>query len=127
MQVAYVDTSYLLALAFNEPGCSDVAARLSTFDRLVSSNLLEAELRSAVARERVDAEVSQLTSRLDWIHPDRPLTEEFKQILAAGQIKGADLWHLACALFLTPDRRGITFLTLDKRQRRVAEALGFPG
>ena len=37
----------------------------------------------------------------------------------------ADLWHVACALFLSPNPTDITFLTLDKPQRDVARRLGF--
>ncbi len=39
--------------------------------------------------------------------------------------RGADLWHLACALWIAPDARGLAFVTLDKRQREVARKLGF--
>ena len=45
MSVAYVDTSVLTAIAFDEPGAAALAGRLDEFTRLVSSNLLEAELR----------------------------------------------------------------------------------
>ncbi len=45
MRFAYVDTSCLVAIAFDEPGADKVAARLRRFERLFASNLLEAELR----------------------------------------------------------------------------------
>jgi hypothetical protein len=32
---------------------------------------------------------------------------------------------LACALFLDPDVNQLVFLTLDRRQREVAKAVGF--
>ena len=38
---------------------------------------------------------------------------------------GADLWHLAAAIHVTPEPGDLTFLTLDRRQREVAAALGF--
>lgn len=38
----------------------------------------------------------------------------------------ADLWHLACALFVEPQPLELVFLTLDKRQRAAARVLGFP-
>jgi uncharacterized protein with PIN domain len=44
---AYVDTSCLVAIALAEPGWERTAATLDTFDRLVASNLLEAELPPA--------------------------------------------------------------------------------
>lgn len=49
MKLAYVDTSCLVAIAVAEPGARKVAGRLGRLDRLFSSNLLEAELRSALA------------------------------------------------------------------------------
>ena len=58
--VAYVDTSCLVAIAFGEAGSRKLATRLRSFDRLMSSNVLEAELRSALAREEVEAECEPL-------------------------------------------------------------------
>ena len=53
MSIAYVDTSVLSAIAFDEPGAAAYARRLDDFTRLISSNLLEAELRAAFARENL--------------------------------------------------------------------------
>lgn len=53
MSLAYVDTSCLVAVAFDEPGAQELALQLEGYDRLVASNLLEAELRSALTRENV--------------------------------------------------------------------------
>ena len=125
MKFAYVDSSCLVAIAFDEVGAGRLAARLRRFDRLFSSNLLEAELRSALVREGVDDRADGLLSWITWVYPNRPLAAEFARITAAGYLKGADLWHLANALFLAPDRKELTFLTLDRRQRDVARNLGF--
>lgn len=125
MILAYVDSSCLVAIAFGEPGAAAVALRLRHAARLVSSNLLEAELRSALGRENVRDDPGPLLSWVGWIHPDRPLTAEFQRIAALGHLKGADLWHLACALFIAPRGRELTFLTLDRRQKEVATKLGF--
>ena len=124
MNVGYVDTSCLVAVAFSERGAAALARRLEGFDRLVSSNLLEAEFRAACAREGVDPDPAQL-SVLSWVLPDRSLGDEIGQVLAAGQVRGADCWHLATALYLAGDSSTIFFLTLDKRQRTVAAKLGF--
>ncbi len=125
MRLAYVDTSCLVAIAFGEPGAGKLAGRLRRFDRLFSSNLLEAELRSALAREGVGDEVGSLLSWVTWIYPNRPLTGEFDRILAAGYLRGADLWHLATALFLAPGGKGLAFLTLDVQQKALAAHVGF--
>lgn len=125
MSFAYVDTSCLVAIAFDEAGAARMAAHLRRFARLFSSNLLEAELRSALKREGVEGQGLHMLSWLTWIYPDRPLTREIDRITALGYLKGADLWHLANALFLVPDGQDLTFLTLDKRQREVGARLGF--
>jgi hypothetical protein len=120
-----VDTSCLLAVALSEPQGRETAESLARFDRLVASNLLEAELRSALARERVQVDCAPLLSGISWVLPDRPLTPEFREALGLGRVRGADLWHLSCALFLKRTLAGLSFLTLDRKQRERADALGF--
>ena len=124
MSIAYVDTSSLVAIAFEEPGASHAGERLEGFSRLLSSNLLEAELRAAFARERLDFD-AQMLSRIEWILPDRPLAGELTRALAAGYLRGADLWHIATALYVAPRADEIGFITLDGPQRDIAAALGF--
>ncbi|MDT8436572.1 MAG: PIN domain-containing protein [Gemmatimonadota bacterium] len=124
MNLAYVDTSCLVATAFGERGAKRLRQRLLTFDELVSSNLLEAELRSAFHREDV-AFAPEMLSWIAWVLPDRPLGREMSRVLEVGRLRGADLWHLACALYLVDEPGEATFLTLDARQRRVASGLGF--
>jgi hypothetical protein len=113
-----------VAIAFAEPGYKALASRLDRFDQLFASNLLEAELRAAFRREKVNADDTLLGS-LSWVFPDRALTAEIEAVLDAGQLRGADVWHLACALYLSPDPRELAFLTMVRPQARVAEALGF--
>ena len=122
MSIAYVDTSALIA--FDEPCGEETGERLDSFSRLLSSNLLEAELRAAFAREQHEFEVDVL-SRIDWILPDRPLASELARALEAGYLRGADLWHVAAALYVAPTPGDMTFITRDRRQRTVAAALGF--
>jgi hypothetical protein len=88
MTLAYVDTSCLVVIAFDEVG-------------------------------------ARLLSGLTWVYPNRPLTRELDRVIATGYLKGADLWHLACALFLAPDGKDLTFATLDRRQEEVAARLRF--
>lgn len=49
MSAAYVDTSALVSVAFDDPSADEARARLARHSRLVSSNLLEAELRAVFA------------------------------------------------------------------------------
>ena len=52
MSAAYVDSSAIVAIAFEELGWPEVEQRLGQFDDLWSSNLLEAEIRAAYRREQ---------------------------------------------------------------------------
>ena len=124
MSVAYVDTSALVAIAFNDARGPDLAESLDRFSRLVASNLLEAELRAVFARERLVFEAS-LVAGIDWVLPDRPLAPELATVLGSGHLRGADLWHVASALYAAGDPGLMSFVTLDERQRAVAGMLGF--
>lgn len=125
MSVAYVDTSVLTTIAFDELDAAAYARRLGEFTRLISSNLLEAELRAAFARENLLFRESAVAG-IDWVLPDRPLAPEFAAVLETGHLRGADLWHVAAALYVSPQSGGLVFATLDARQSAVAETLGFP-
>ena len=124
MSVAYVDASVVVALEFEERGKDEAAERMNGFSTLRSSNLLEAEVRAAFARERRRFDPSILV-RIQWIYPSRPLSAEMATVLRAGYLRGADLWHVAVALYIAQDPAEMSFLTLDQRQGNVAESLGF--
>ena len=130
MSLAYVDSSCFVSIAFDEPGAAQLLARLSRYDKLISSNLLEAEYRASLARENVVGRVRNLLSWVTWVHPKRRLTRELDQILEVCRPpKGSDLWHLACALYLRNDWKlqGFSFLSLDDQQSKGAQALGMKG
>jgi predicted nucleic acid-binding protein len=125
VNVAYVDSSCLVAIAFGEPEATRLSLRMRRLDRLFASNLLEAELRSALLREAVASPPDDLLSWITWVFPNRSLSPELRRVSQAGYLKGADLWHLAHALFLAPHAKELVFLTLDKQQAAVAKKLGF--
>jgi predicted nucleic acid-binding protein len=125
MKVAYVDTSVLVAVAFGEPESEEIARELEGFDRLLTSNLTEAEFRSALVREGVENAGVELLKGLSWILPNRPLTPEIDRVIATGYVRGADLWHLACALFVSSQPGEMSFVSLDAKQTEVAQLLGF--
>ena len=124
MRAAYVDTSAIIAIAFREGGSDGLARRINGFDYVGSSNLLEAELRSACAREGRPVP-EMLLSAFRWVQPTRPLSTELRSVLRAGDLRGADLWHIACALYMARESEDVTFITLDQRQAEVAAALRF--
>lgn len=126
MSVAYVDTSVMVAIAFGEDGADALADRLNGFSRVISSNLLEAELRAACSHEGCPVP-TDLLDRIGWILTNRALSDEIKTALGAGYLRGADLWHVATALYAAPDPGAISFITLNDNQARVAAALNFKG
>jgi hypothetical protein len=127
-QVAYVDSSCMISIALGEPYHRELSSRLSHLEGLFSSNLLEADLRAAVAREGEKAGgVKDIVAWMNWVHPYRPLTPEFQRVLEVGLLKGSDLWHVACALFMRRKFPDIRFITTDGRQGEIARSLGFRG
>ncbi len=125
MRLAYVDSSCLVAIALVAADHQRVSSWLYGFDHLYASNLLEAELRSAMAREGVGSAAAILLSSIIWVYPERPLTPEYELILTQGYLRGADLWHLACALYLKEELEEVSFLSLDEKQTAVARSMGF--
>lgn len=125
MSACYVATSVLAGIAFGEPAAERFAVALNRFDRLLSSNLLEAEIRAIFQREGVTFE-DDVIAGIDWVLPARPLSVELAAALAAGDLRGAELLHVATALYVAPQPDSLTFATLDVEQARAASALGFP-
>jgi predicted nucleic acid-binding protein len=121
---AYVDTSVVLALAFRQAR-PETRERVFAYKRLLASTLLEAEMLSACRRERVEWDPAFLEP-IKWLTPERRLTEELGRVYNAGYLRGADAWHVACALHATDSPTDLDFLTLDRLQRDVAAKLGFP-
>ncbi|MSP90708.1 MAG: PIN domain-containing protein [Myxococcales bacterium] len=122
---AYVDTSCLVAIALGEADADLWRARLAACDGLWSADLLNAELRATLHREGDDLEPEPLLQRIGWVRPNRRLDTELAKVLAQGYLRGADLHHVATALFLAPNPVNVQFLTCDGQQRKVAASLGF--
>ena len=122
---AYVDGSAMLSVAFGEQDGRYVARWLAGYATLVSSILLEAELRAAFARERLDFDTG-LLSRIEWIYPTRPLGPEIAATLQIRYLRSGDLLHVATALYAARTRgSSLAFITLDNNQLEVAAGLGF--
>ena len=121
---AVVDSSCIVAVAFHEPAAERVTLRMHGYAELFAANLLEAEVHAAARREGRHL-AATLTENLQWIHPLRPLNAEIAAVFEAGYLRGADAWHVACALWLAGDSPAdLDFLTLDRRQADIAAALG---
>jgi hypothetical protein len=96
-------------------------------DELFSASLFVAELLATLQREgRPLSEADLFLDAVSLVHPGRSLASECKQILEYGYLRGADLWHLATALFLAGrERDQLLFVSLDNLQRGQARQIGF--
>ena len=124
-KIAYLDTSYLVAIAFDEPGSDKLVQFIRTLNSVYAASLLEAEFLAAAEREGLRDKAYRLLDGISWVHPGRRLTEEINEVLTQGYLCEADLFHLATAKFLFPDPTSAYFLSLDKRQLEIASSLGF--
>jgi len=123
--IAYVDTSSLVRVVLQESGYEHTHERLSSYHTLLSSPLLEAEFLATLRREALSLTETRLPFPLTWVHPSRSIRAELEKVLSEGYVRGADLWHLATALYLAPNTGELVFVTEDLRQREVAAKLGF--
>ena len=124
MKSAYIDSSLLIAIQFDESDTGNAEADIFQQYRLFSSNLLEAEVRATYWREKVPFLASAFDG-IRWVIPRRALRTEFIEVLSTGYLRGAELWHVATALYLRRESTGLSFATLDVRQGKIADALGF--
>ena len=127
MSTAYLDSSFLLSMILNQTDSSGLRIVLSQYDRVVSGDLIVAECLSVARRESFDVDaVLAVLGSVDLVHPSRSLASEIRHALNEAYLRGADLWHVACALFVATDSPStIAFLSRDRSQRRVASHLGF--
>ncbi|MBN2717799.1 MAG: PIN domain-containing protein [Deltaproteobacteria bacterium] len=125
MKIGYIDTSVLVAMAFDDAGGSFIGRFVKTFDRLYSSSLLEAEFFSAAAKENRLDDARQFIRPVRFIYPDTNLTDYHEQVLKKGNVEGSALHHLSCALYLFQQPAEVFFLSLHPTQSSLAAALGF--
>lgn len=71
--------------------------RLQRHRILISSNLLEAELRVEFLQAQPDFDPALLSS-IEWVMPNRPPDVEMEVIAEAANLGVARLWHLANAV-----------------------------
>lgn len=128
--MAYVDPSALTPVIFGQLP-EETRIRLGRFPILVSSTLLDAELRAAFGRQRQTYN-SAVSSEIDrWVLPNRRLDEELSAISEIVSLPALPLWHLANAMYfqqrqsLTGRQFRLAFITLDEQQESAANELGF--
>lgn len=119
--IVYVDTSALGALLVAQPESDALVGWLNgTSAELVSSDLLETELRRmAVREEREQAEVSVLLDGVSIAALDRAVFRS-AGLLPMPYLRTLDALHLEAALRLDVD----ALLTYDKRFEEAARSVG---
>lgn len=119
--IVYVDTSALGALLVAQPESDALVGWLNgTSAELVSSDLLETELRRmAVREEREQAEVSALLDGVSIAALDRAVFRS-AGLLPMPYLRTLDALHLEAALRLDVD----ALLTYDKRLEEAARSVG---
>lgn len=122
----YVDTSAAAKLLVEEEQSPALANRLDVLadegHALVSSLLLETELRRLAVREGLDqSAVTNLISRLDLYELPRSMFHE-AGLLPGPYLRTLDALHLATALRV----QASVVITYDDRQASAARNLGLP-
>lgn len=124
MNAIYIDTSVLVAMFFENS--EQYSQFLEDAEEIVSSSLLEAEFLSVIHREKANvSEGLRFLKQISLVVPDRSISKELELIFSKAYVRGADAFHLACALYLDPKANELRFLTADKQQEKAAKALGF--
>lgn len=122
MTTAYVDASAALKLLFVEAETEPLRAHLAsaTVD-LISSQLLETEMRRAVHRNP-DLAQSDVTALLEGIHllDTSGVTFRAAGFLPGQHLRSLDALHLASAITAGAD----AIVTYDVRMTESAESLG---
>jgi predicted nucleic acid-binding protein len=124
--ILYIETSAAAKLLVDEPVSGRLAARLDdavdSDDALISSALLETELRRLAVRvDLAQTSVTQLLDRFDLVEADRSLYRE-AGLLTGRHLRSLDALHLAAALRVGAD----VMVTYDRRQADSAAAVGLP-
>jgi uncharacterized protein len=124
--ILYVESSAAAKLLVDEPASARLATHLDKAaeqgDALLSSMLLETELRRLAERLRLpQAAVTGLLDRFDLVELDRSLFRE-AGLLPGPYLRSLDALHLAVALRANAD----AMVTYDRRQAEAAESVGLP-
>ena len=102
LAIAYLDPTALIPIVFEEEPVGAVTQeRLNYFPVLVSSNLLEAELRGRFGREGQIFDPDWL-SGIEWVQPGGRLGSEMDRIQAFAGLSPTRMWHLANAVYCGP-------------------------
>jgi predicted nucleic acid-binding protein len=135
---AYLDTSMLVKLYFDEPDSDEVLALINAADAVVTSVVAYAEARAAIGRRRRErlmsrTEAASAVQQLDadWPHfvripIDDGLARSAGRLADAHGLRGYDAVHLASleVVLKHSDDEDVRFSCADTRLARAAGRLG---
>jgi len=118
---AYVETSAAAKLLVREPQTPALVAFLdSRASTLISSSLLETELRRTALREGIDQElVSAILEKFEIVAPDRAVFVH-AGLLPGARLRSLDALHVAAAMAVSAE----VIVSYDHRQIEAAHAAG---
>ncbi len=128
MRIVFVETSALLRVVFQEPGCEETLEILEGAERLVSSRLLKLEAERAVIRaakmqknkrEAVAAalenNLNALWPKFDFFEISRAICDSAGKISPDANLRSLDAIHVATYLWLKAKVPELRFLSYDER------------
>lgn len=131
--IAYFDTSAFVKLLVDEPGSERAAATWRRADAVVTSLLMYAEARAAIAQgvrtgrfsartERgAVASLTSLVDAVDFVRPTRDVVWSAGDLARDHSLRGYDAVHLASALRVGSET---VLVTADHRLAQAGDAAG---
>ena len=119
--ITYVETSAAAKLLAHEDETDALVAFLeSEAANLVSSSLLETELRRAASREGIGQQhVTRILERIEIVEPDRAVFAH-AGLLPGRHLRSLDALHIAAAMAVSAEQ----IVSYDHRQIEAAAAAG---
>jgi predicted nucleic acid-binding protein len=124
VSVWYLDASALVKLIVAEPKSGALRRYLGERPRIISSRIVEVELRRAVARQdEIDAgdRVSSLIATVELLELDGEVARRAGELTPA-TLRSLDAIHLASALVIAPEVDAV--VAYDTRLAAAARAAG---
>lgn len=134
----YFDSSALVKRYVEEKGSNDIDGFWARASRVFTASLSYAEIYSAFYRLFRDGSVSKKNLSIligefetDWkslviIEFGEDIRRKVPQVIAKSVLRGADLVHMACMVYVRERQIPIEMVTFDLRMRHCADDIGIP-
>jgi predicted nucleic acid-binding protein len=119
----YIDTSALGRVLLAEPDKPAIERGLADYDRIVSSRLLQVELRRLALRKNLLDATAELLAEVALISMDEPILTA-SETLSPSAVGTLDAIHLATAVRLSNDGELDALMTYDKQLAEGAREHG---